>query len=264
MTSPPLAGTRVWVTRPRGADAELPRRLANAGAHVIWAPTIAIDSTIDPSGLDRAVRSLEAIDWIVLTSVPAVDVFADRLRGRALDRSALARLRIAAVGPATARAMERHGVRVALVAEPHSAAGLAAALARHLGPGSTVLYPRAAAAPDTLARQLRSTGAQVIDVVAYRTLPASVDRESARALERGVDCVVFCSPSAIDGAAAHRHVMERATVACIGPTTARAARAAGLRVDVMPARATARALADAIVSRVVRVGTAGVTGAGAR
>jgi uroporphyrinogen-III synthase len=264
MTSPPMAGTRIWVTRPSGTDDELPRLLANAGAQVIWAPTIAIDAALDLSGLDRAARALETIDWVVLTSVRAVDVFADRLRGRALDRSALANLRIAAVGPVTARAMEQHGVRVALVAEPHSAAGLAAALARHLGPGSRVLYPRAAAAPDTLARQLRSTGAQVIDVVAYRTSPASVDRESARVLEQGVDCVVFCSPSAIDGAAAHRHVIERATVACIGPTTARAARAAGLSVDVMPARATAHALAGAIVSRFVAVRAAGVAGAGAR
>jgi uroporphyrinogen-III synthase len=247
LISAPMAGRRVWVTRPTDVDDPLPAMLQGSGAEVICAPTIAIDTDIDTSDLDRALVSLAGVDWVVFTSTRAVLACVDRLREIHVDRSALVTRRIAAVGPATAAALVDRGVPVTLVAEPHSAEGLIAALAARLTPGAVVLYPRARSVPPTLADGLRSLGAHVREVVAYQTLPAAIPVRHVHDGSR-IDVVVFCSPSAVRAARPHRPSIERSIVACIGPSTEHAARIDGLAVHIVPPRATAAALADAIVA----------------
>jgi uroporphyrinogen III methyltransferase / synthase len=226
----------VLVTRPRDQAEALAQALVARGARAVLFPTIEVRPVADLSRLDRSIDALSTYDWITFPSPNAVDVVFDRLLARHLPLPP--RLRIAAVGPGTAQALEARGVRVDFI--PSEFLGLQ--LGRELTPvqGQRVLLPRAARGRDELAVELARRGASVDEVVVYDTLPASVDPLDLVELERGVDVATFTSPSTVEnffallGARAVA-VLEGASVACIGPVTAKAARAMGLTVHLEPA-----------------------------
>ena len=123
-----------------------------------------------------------------------------------------------------------------------------------------VLLPRAAGAREILPDRLSARGALVDEVIAYAAVPpADLDVEGMRAaIAAGeIDAITFTSSStvrnfaALVGAAVVADLARtaRPLVACIGPITADTAREVGLRVDVVPERYTAAALADALVAR---------------
>lgn len=241
----PLSGITVLVTRPR--DSALSRVLRRAGARVVWRPAIRIDESMATPELDAALRGIGGFEWIVFTSIHGVSAFWRRARALLIDPEVIRAARFAAVGPATTRAIERHGGRVSVIADPHSAEGLLVQMAYRLEGGSTVLYPRAAGARPILVDGLRRLGARVTEAAAYQTTRSPSVTELPAILEAGVDCVVFCSPSAVRAVLPYRALIARSVIACIGPITAEAARAAGLRVQVVPPTATAADLADAVI-----------------
>lgn len=243
----PLAATTVLITRPRSADSPLGRRLRTAGARVLWQPAIEIRETAHPGPIDDAIRRLDEFEWVVFTSAHGVASFASRVSASRIAPKRVGRKRIAVVGPATAAAAGRLGWPAAVVAQPHSAEGLVAIMRSWLTRSTAVLYPHAAGARPVLAEGLRNLGARVTEVLAYATVPSPSSRAATGVLDEDVDCVTFCSPSAIAALSPHHPRLATRTIACIGPTTAAAARAAGLPVQIVPGRATGLALANAIV-----------------
>lgn len=231
-----LLGSRVLVTRRRDQAEALAKALAARGARAILFPTIEVRPVADLSGLDHAIDTLEAYDWIAFPSPSAVDVVFDRLRARGARLPT--GLRVAAVGPGTAQALGARGARVDFI--PSQFVG--EQLGRELTPvqGCRVLVPRAARGREELVIELTRRGAIVDEVSVYETLPAAVDPREMEELERGVDVATFTSPSTVEnffallGARAVR-VLGGAYVACIGPVTASAARALGLTVHLEPA-----------------------------
>src|SRR5207249_1083116 len=145
------------------------RLLSEAGADVIEAPTIAIEPPERWDLLDRAIAGLDAVGWVVFTSVNGVAMFDARLRQAGRAWTALAAKRIAAIGPATAAALAEHGVATEVVPEEYRAEGLVEALRPLLRRGDRVLLPRAAQTRDVLVKALESLGADVNEVPAYRT-----------------------------------------------------------------------------------------------
>ncbi|UCF69256.1 MAG: uroporphyrinogen-III synthase, partial [Acidobacteriota bacterium] len=131
----PLAGRAVAVTRDEGADGALSRRLRERGAEVLTWPAVKIDPPDDPSPLEQAIAGIERFDWIVFTSVRAVEVVPER---RHLPPE---RTRIAAVGTKTATALEKAGWGVALVPVGTGASSLVNAFARIGLRGALVLFP---------------------------------------------------------------------------------------------------------------------------
>jgi uroporphyrinogen III methyltransferase/synthase len=261
----PLVGKTVLVTRPRGSGQRLPRELRRHGARVVWQPTVHIDEHLPTPELDAALDRLDEFDWIVFTSPRGVAAFWRRLIARGLDRSHLhhtaiavvgpgaggdkpSGLSIAAVGPGTAQALAERGIKASVIGQPYSAAGLLSVLTPMVRAASpTILYPRAASVSPTLVNGLREVGATVVETVAYRTEPLRSSGPLRKSLNGQVDCVVFCSPSAISAALPLRSHINGCTVACIGPVTAEAARAAGFTVSIVPEETTVPALALAIV-----------------
>ncbi|WP_291985097.1 uroporphyrinogen-III synthase [Luteitalea sp.] len=239
---PPRAGAartlapRVWVTRPATASPELVYRLVDAGLDVYWHPLLRVVPPQDLAPLDAALRQGSHAHWTVFTSAEGVRACATRLEHLGERRSWQGA--IAVVGPATAAALDALSATPALVATPHDATGLLAGLLPRLRAGATVLYPRAAGAAPALADGLRHLGATVIDPIAYDVVPTPVEPPAG-----DVEAVVFCSPSAVTAATPFAAIRSRAIAACIGRTTAEAARRAGWRVAVAPV-ATAAALAD--------------------
>ena len=239
----------VLLTRPYDASDTLAQTLRHAGATVTWRPTIEIDLAIQTPELDRALVAIESFEWLVFTSTNAVSSVWRRARALGIPLEQVRSRLVAAVGPATEGALAGLDIDVQLTATPHTAEGLIAGLAP-LAARSHFLYPRAARVLPTLVDGLRQLGAHVTDVTAYETRPVTLGADFAHALSKS-DCVVFCSPSAIHAALAFKASLATRAVACIGHTTANAARSAGLPVAIIPEQPTAGALADALLNHFV-------------
>ncbi|HEU4564610.1 MAG TPA: uroporphyrinogen-III synthase [Gemmatimonadaceae bacterium] len=246
----PLRGRRVVVTRARDQAGELAARLEALGAEVVEAPAIRIEP-LDQAPLRAALARLAEYDWLVVTSRNTVAMVGEALRASVRDARALAGVRVAAVGPATAEALRELGIVPAVVPERYVAEGVLEALrARDDVRGRRVLYPAAAGARDVIPAGLRELGAVVDAVVIYRSVPDDSWREAVAArLGRGeVDAVTFTSGSTV------RHFVDavgvalarRARAVTIGPVTSDAAREAGLEVAAEAHEATVPSLVDAV------------------
>ena len=107
----PLVGKRVLVTRARSQASRLADLLEDCGAVTIQAPAIRICPVADTRELDDAIRNAASYDWITFTSPNGVRGLRDRLPALSLDSRALSGVRVATVGPATAKAVEEMGIR---------------------------------------------------------------------------------------------------------------------------------------------------------
>jgi uroporphyrinogen III methyltransferase/synthase len=233
------------------------------GAQAIAAPTIRIAPPEDDGPLDRACAEAGTFDWIVFTSANGVDAFMKRMLATG-DVRDLKGVRICTVGAATAARLQRYGIRVDLTPSEFRAEAVAQALAA-LGDlrGQRFLLPRADIARDVLADELRAADADVVDVVAYRTVLATIEREGdddvyRLLLERQIDAVTFTSASTVRnfveiiGRDQAADLLRTTVVASIGPVTAEAAQQLGIATTVMPERYTIPDLVDALVEHFSR------------
>jgi len=260
----PLLGLRILNTRPAHEAGALTRQLAELGADVIALPATRVGPPADEGPLHDALHRLAAgsaiapaYDWIVFTSANAVHAFFGRLlslpaqesatqasSGPRCDVRCLAGVRLAAIGPATTRALAGYGLAPDLVPAQGTGKHLAAAMPDVAG--KRVLLPRSDQALPDLPAGLVARGAQVAEVVAYSVTAAGQPAADpdAQALEAvragGIDVALFCSPSALRGVAAMLRgepldrALSGAAIACIGPTTAAAAQEMGLRASIVP------------------------------
>jgi len=233
----PLAGTRISVTRPRAQAAPLARALAALGADVSVVPLVEIAPPADRGPLDRALARIADYDWLVFTSANAVQALGDRLR-------AAGRARTAAVGPATAAALQAHGLEPQFVPERHAAEEVAAGL--EPVNGLRVFLPQADLAGTGLAEELRRRGGRVDAVTAYRTVQATPPPSEVAEL-RSADAIVLASASAARSLAAQGGP-GGALVVCIGPGTAAVAREVGFSVGLVADEASADGLVRALVA----------------
>lgn len=244
----PLHNRRIVVTRPRDQVAPLADALERLGASVLAVPLVEIAPIEDASALDAALAQIERYNWVVFTSANGVSGARQRLAGKSLPEGT----RVAAVGPATAEAVRTLGVEAAFVPDRFAAEEIAAGL----GPvqGARVLLPQADIASPSLAVELRSRGALVDVVAAYRTVAIEPSRDEVIELERGVDAIVLASGSAARSLVASRvgRVAEDAVVVCIGAQTAQAAREVGLPVVLVADEATAEGIIDALTSHFLK------------
>jgi len=250
----PLEGRTIVVTRARAQAQRFAQLLEAAGARVLQAPTIVIEPPASWELLDTALAALDSFTWVVFTSVNGVAMVDRRLTARGLAWAAIARKRVAAIGPATAEALAEHGVRVELVPAEYRAEALVEGLRRVVGPGDRVLLPRAKETRDVLVVELRRLGVAVTEVPAYQTrrVEDGVGRLREALASGSVDAVTFTSSSTARNFAEQFSDDERSawrgriTVASIGPITAATAAEYGLSTDVMPSEYTIPALARAL------------------
>lgn len=254
--SQPLCGKHIAITRPQVQAADLAARLTALGARVTELPAIAIAPVADTSPLDAALKELAGYDWIVFTSANGVRAFDERLQARGLDWTARHRARIAAIGPATAAAIERQGIAPDLVPQEFVAEGLVEALGNVAG--QRILLPRADIAREALSRELRLRGAEVDEIAAYRTVVQPIDPAVLERVlhEDRVDAITFTSSSTVRslleslGAAGYDPARELAGIAlaCIGPITAATLRGAGLEPALVAREYTIAGLVAALVA----------------
>jgi uroporphyrinogen III methyltransferase / synthase len=246
-----LEGRRIVITRAAAQSGELCEQLQELGAEVILLPVVRFLEPQDTAELDCAIHGLDKFDWLIFTSANAVTFFLRRCRalGSWPGRAA----KIAVVGRATRLALEKETLTASLVPRESSGAGLARELGAAVA-GKNVLLPRSDRAGEELPSLLRKAGAEVTEVVAYRTAgPDSRDLVALGAVRDGqADALTFFSPSAFHefqklvGLDVLAKWKSRVALAAVGPVTADAIRRAGLPVAIEANEASVASLVAAL------------------
>jgi uroporphyrinogen III methyltransferase / synthase len=223
---------RILITRPRAQADEFAGKLRSAGFEPVFFPVIEIKPVEDNLALERALSKLGCYEWIVFTSVNAVEVvfgnyshiiFADGVGTR-----------FAAIGPKTADSLKAHGIDPHFVPEEYVAEAILPGLGDLIG--KWVLLPRAEIARKALPEAIFNAGGIPHEITVYKTLPSKPDSDGLAALRSGVDVITLTSPSTVQNfiAIAKQHGLNplhlpgNPVFACIGPITEQAAKEAGL------------------------------------
>jgi uroporphyrinogen-III synthase len=258
----PLAGCRVLVSRAKKQAGALSSALRELGCEVLEIPFIEIRKPASYRPLDESIKNLASYDWLILTSVNGVEALFGRLSKCKLSAAALAETNIAAIGPATRKAIEAHGVEVRVTPKEYVAESVVRALSRRVK-GKRVLLVRAKVARDVIPRELRNAGASVDVIEAYETVaPESSKRRLLSALangERQPHAITFTSSSTVKnfvlllGVRGARGALKKTILgrgihsASIGPVTSATLREVGLPVDIEAREYTIPGLVAAIL-----------------
>ncbi len=248
----PLFGKRILVTRARRQASILSRLLAERGAQPIELPAIDIQTVTDSRELDQAISNLKYYHWIIFTSVNGVAAFWQRLHSLKSNSRALSGLRIGAIGPATAQALETEGIIPDYVPEVYTSEGIIAGLKNQNIVGQRFLLPRADIADKELVRGICQLGASVHEVTAYQTLAATeaINQAKQMIISDRVDVITFTSSSTVSNLMAafgeEPLAISGVKIACIGPKTAETATRSGLSVDIIAKEQTMPGLVTAV------------------
>ncbi len=250
-----LAGVRVLVGRARHQAAALSDELRKLGATVIEIPFIEIRKPRSFKPLDSALRNLDSYDWLILTSANGVEAMWERMAKLRLTKMNLEQLRIAAIGPATKKAIEKRGVKVDVVPKEYVAESVVRSLHRRVK-GKRVLLVRAKVARDVIPNELRKAGAEVDVVEAYETVVPRSSRTRLRAAfenpRRRPHVITFTSSSTVRNFVdllGKRRPASDVQFASIGPVTSATLREMGLPVDIEAREYTIPGLIEAIVGK---------------
>lgn len=241
-----LAGRTILVTRAEDDSREWSDRLEALGARVVVYPCVSFETLDSAATTERLRKALSRADWLVLTSRRGVRAVAELMGSRLAPE-----LRIAAVGPATAREAGDLLGPVQLTAAGGSGRALAKELLQEVRIGAPGPAPIVAvAASDRALRHLEEIlvpeGVAVVRVPVYRTRPEPFRRSPDDLAELGVDTILLASPSAVEGLLNRAVIPPRASLVAIGSSTARAVRERGLAVTGQAARPDFESLVEAI------------------
>ena len=256
----PLAGTRILVGRARHQAGSLSASLRSLGATVIEIPFIEIHKPQSYQPLDDALKYIRNYDWLILTSANGVEAMWERVRKLRLTRRTLNHLQIAAIGPATKKAIVKHGLKVKMVPEEYVAESVVKGLRDKVN-GKRVVLIRAKVARDVIPEELRSAGAQVDVVEAYETVVPEKSRSRLQALMKNAarrpHVVIFTSSSTAKNFAEllgkskasslNGELLKHVQFASIGPVTSATLRELRMPVAIEAREFTMGGLIRAIV-----------------
>ena len=255
----PLGGWRILTTRASKQSGGLAEPLRDMGAEVIEIPTIEIKPPASYKALDAALKNIAKYDWLILTSVNGVEALFSRLKKLRIPPAKLAHLQVAAIGPATQREIENHGLKVTVTPEKYVAESVVDAL-KDRTQGKRVLLVRAKVARDVLPNELKKAGAKVDVAEAYEThVPKGAKAKLNRLFSNDSsrpDIVTFTSSSTATNFLAllekdHWHGLREIWLASIGPVTSDTLRHAGFKPNIEALEYTMEGLALAIAKHVL-------------
>lgn len=252
-----LAGKKIVITRSKSQAREFADKLEKLGAEVIAFPTIKVVPMASYRQLDEAQRRLNDYDYLIFASTNAVKFFLERWEAQPQDLEVPRGLQIAAVGPATAKTLEKAGWKIDFMPTEHRAEAIVDVLKKAGVVGKKVLIPRALVAREVLPDELRTSGAEVEVVPVYQTVleESSVENMAELLHSKKVDIITFTSASTVKNF--HQLLKDRVDlaqglaavkIACIGPVTADAASELGFRVDIVAEEYTIDGLIAALAN----------------
>ena len=252
----PLIDQRILIGRAKHQASALSEQVKALGAQVLEIPFIEIRKPRSYRPLDEALVNIRNYDWLILTSVNGVEAVWERVKKLRLSATRLKHLKIAAIGPATKKAIEAQGLAVHVVPKQYVAESVVRSLRKRVA-GKRVLLARARVARDVIPRELRKAAATVDVVEAYETvLPKSSRDRLRKALRDPKRCptiATFTSSSmarnflALAGARAARAAVSKGLrLASIGTVTSASLRELGLPVHVEAKKFTVPGLVRAL------------------
>ena len=250
----PLFGKKIIVTRSREQASDFSVLLEKYGAEPIEFPTIETVPPKDWKEVDRTIKNLSKYDWAIFTSVNGVKYLIERLKKQGKDIREFKGIKICAIGPATAKAIEDLGIRVDLLPKEYRAEAIIAGLGKNKIKGKSFLLPRALKAREVLPEEIKRLGGKIDVVAAYRTIKPKEKTDGMRKMlqQKEIDVITFTSSSTVENFVSMFQkgeapgLLEGITVACIGPITKDTASVLGIKTDIMPEKYTIPALTDAI------------------
>ena len=260
----PLFGQTVVVTRSREQASDLAASLSDLGAKVLEFPTIAIKPRSPQDELKFALNNLVNYDWLIFTSANAVKIFFAELAALNLDTRHLGSNKVCAIGPATAKALQAHGIVADLIPERFVAESVVEAFVAQNAqeiPNLKVLLPRASKARDILPQKLQELGCHVQVIPIYDTVPDGTKQDDllAKIQNDQVSCLSFASSSTVENflklipaevLLAHPNIK----LAAIGPITAKTLEQHGLPCHIQPEKYTIPDLVTAISKALAKNG----------
>ncbi|MEA3545275.1 MAG: uroporphyrinogen-III synthase [Thermodesulfobacteriota bacterium] len=250
----PLTDKRFLITRPQAQAADFVSLLEQQGGTAICIPTIEIVPPESYAPLDFVLRDLDEFDILILTSVNGVEVLFERMLETNQYIGTLTDIFVVAVGPKTAKALERNCLRPDLIPADHRAEGIVAELLKLGVKGKRILYPRAEVVRPLIVDSLQAAGAEVVAPVAYRTvMPVGNGDRIRDLLAMGtLDAICFSSSSTVDNLFAMvggclQGLLGETRLFSIGPQTSETIRKHGFKVDLEPKQWTLDALVVAMV-----------------
>jgi uroporphyrinogen III methyltransferase / synthase len=247
----PLFGKSLLVPRPAEQGRATAAAIRARGASPKLLPAIEIRDPLDPAPLRRAIAELASFEWVLFTSANGVERFMRELTRSGLDARAFANAKLGVIGPKTAAALTRFGLRADAMADEFVGEGLArAVLAR--GTPKRVLLARALVARDALPAMLRRAGAEVEIAPTYQTVNADAGAALRSSFEKAeIDVAMFTSSSTVSAVIealgpGARELLARVTVASIGPITSQTLAEQGVQVDVVASTFTVEGMLDAL------------------
>jgi uroporphyrinogen-III synthase len=250
-----LQGKRIIVSRAKEQAGSLSQLLEAKGAEVIEIPFIEIRPAQSYEALDKALENVLNYDWLILTSVNGVKALFSRLEKQGKSEADLLHLKVVAIGPATRKAIEKHGIPVDIMPEEYVAEAVVEEL-RGQVKGERVLLVRAKVARDVIPNALRELGARVHVMEAYETVVPESSRTAileALRLAKKPYAITFTSSSTVKnfvelvgGDNLKSGLLDGVKLASIGPVTSATLREFDLAVDIEASEYTVSGLAEAI------------------
>ncbi len=242
----PLFGKKIVVTRTREQASVLAERLAMLGANVIEFPTIEIRVKDNLTGLNNAIEKIEEYHWIIFTSRNGVNIFFNALKAGKKDARNLYNNKIAAIGPATAKELNKYYLEPDMIPSEYVAEEILNEMKKFGIAGKRILLPCASEARLTLKQGLSDLGANVDRVEIYETItPGNISLDAMADVESS-DLITFTSSSTVNNF--YKIVkITKAKHACIGPVTAETLKKLGHSPDVTASEYTIDGLVDAIL-----------------
>ncbi|MFA0814175.1 MAG: uroporphyrinogen-III C-methyltransferase [Anaerofustis sp.] len=232
----PLGGVRIIVTRPQELASTLSKRLRENGAEVIELPSIETIEIEDNAEIISMINNLNQYHWIVFTSPTGVNIFFRKLVYHKIDLRTLAGIKFAAIGSATAKAINDKGLTVDCIPKQYHSTSLGQALADTVKDREKVLIPRARIGSKELTDALDDNDIEYDDVPIYDTVYVRHPVLEARELIDGnkTDYVAFTSASSVKGFvnAVGAEDLSHLHAVCIGEHTAVEARKYGMKIDL--------------------------------
>ncbi len=247
----PLFGKSLLVPRPAEQGKATAAAIRARGGKAVLLPAIEIRPPSDPAQLAAAIEHLRTYQWVLFTSANGVERFLGALHDSGFDSRAFAHSKLGVIGPKTAAALARFGLKADVMADEFVGEGLARAVLGEGNPGR-VLLARAEIARDALPELLRAAGAHVDVVPVYETVTADTGSIlRARFAAGEIDVALFTSSSTVSAVvealgASAQELLSRVTIASIGPITSRTLAEHGLGAQVEASAFTVEGLLDAL------------------
>ncbi len=245
---------KILITRREAEAAEFKSALASVEADIVYFPALKMKE-LENDAVREMFENVESFDFIVFTSANAVKYFL-KLKEKYSAKINLRKISVACTGKKTAEYCLSQNIRVDVLPNNYSAAGLLEFFEANKINGKRFLIPCSSLAREELPEGLKRLGAFVEKTPIYEVgLPEAPEIKGAIecVVEKKPDIFAFTSPSSFMNFLKLLNIENSkkyflaSTIAAIGSTTQKAIEKQGLKVDIVPLQFTLEQLGKTIV-----------------